>query len=106
VTPERLDEEFSRIQQFLVRSKPSLLVVEDDEVQRRRIVELIGAADLDITAVDSGEKALAALKAGPFRLRGAGPDAARHRRLRRCSTRSARTRTCAARLSSSTPRAT
>jgi CheY-like chemotaxis protein len=66
VTPERLDEEFSRIQQFLVRSKPSLLVVEDDEVQRRRIVELIGASDLDITAVDSGEKALAALKAGRF----------------------------------------
>jgi CheY-like chemotaxis protein/signal transduction histidine kinase len=66
VSPERLDEEFSRIQQFLVRSKPSLLVVEDDEVQRRRIVELIGASDLDITAVDSGEKALAALKAGRF----------------------------------------
>jgi HAMP domain-containing protein/CheY-like chemotaxis protein/signal transduction histidine kinase len=66
VTPERLDEEFSRIQQFLVRSRPSLLVVEDDEVQRRRIVELIGANDLDITAVDSGEKALAALKAGRF----------------------------------------
>jgi CheY-like chemotaxis protein/signal transduction histidine kinase/HAMP domain-containing protein len=66
VSPERLDEEFSRIQQFLVRSKPSLLVVEDDEVQRRRIVELIGAADLDITAVDSGEKALEALKAGRF----------------------------------------
>ena len=66
VTPERLDEEFSRIQQFLVRSKPSLLVVEDDEVQRRRIVELIGANDLDITAVETGEKALAALKAGRF----------------------------------------
>jgi CheY-like chemotaxis protein len=66
VAPEQLDEEFSRIQQFLVRSKPSLLVVEDDEVQSRRIVELIGANDLDITAVDSGEKALAALKAGRF----------------------------------------
>jgi CheY-like chemotaxis protein/signal transduction histidine kinase len=66
VAPERLDEEFSRIQQFLVRSKPSLLVVEDDEVQRRRIVELIGDADLDITAVDSGEEALAALKGHRF----------------------------------------
>ena len=66
VTLERLDEELTRIQQFLVRSKRSLLVVEDDKVQRDRIVELIGDADLLITAVDSGQKALGALKAGRF----------------------------------------
>ncbi len=66
VTLERLDEELTRIQQFLVRSKRSLLVVEDDRVQRERIVELIGDADLLITAVDTGQKALDALKAGRF----------------------------------------
>ncbi|MBC7574473.1 MAG: response regulator [Herminiimonas sp.] len=66
VSLERLDEEFSRIQQFLSRTKRSLLVVEDDDVQRNRIVELIGDADLLITAVDTGQKALDALKAGRF----------------------------------------
>jgi HAMP domain-containing protein/signal transduction histidine kinase/CheY-like chemotaxis protein len=66
VSMDRLDEEFSRIQQFLIRDKRSLLVVEDDSVQRHRIVELIGDADLLITAVDTGQKALDALKSGRF----------------------------------------
>ena len=66
VTLERLDEEFRRIQQFLISTKRSLLVVENDGIQRNRIVELIGDADLLITAVDSGQKALDALKNGRF----------------------------------------
>jgi len=66
VTLERLDEEFARIQQFLVRGKRNLLVVKDDPVQRNGIVELIGNVDLIITAVDTGQKALDALKQGRF----------------------------------------
>ncbi|WP_394777947.1 HAMP domain-containing protein [Undibacterium sp.] len=63
---ERLEEEFNRIQQFLSRGKRSLLVVEDEELQRTKIVELIGESDVSITAVDSGQKAIEALQAGHF----------------------------------------
>ncbi|MEZ4365229.1 MAG: response regulator [Kofleriaceae bacterium] len=43
-----------------------LLVVEDDADQARNIVELLAAADLDITTVDSVSAALAAVEAAPF----------------------------------------
>jgi len=41
-------------------------VVEDDEVERNSIVELIGNSDVWPTAVGTGAAALAALKAGHF----------------------------------------
>ena len=63
---ERLDEEFNRIQQFLIRGKRSLLVVEDEDLQRARIVDLIGEHDVQITAVESGQKALEALRSTHF----------------------------------------
>ncbi|GIZ50623.1 HAMP domain-containing protein [Noviherbaspirillum aridicola] len=66
VSRERLQEEFSRIQQFLIRGKRSLLVVEDDVLQRDSIVELIGAGDVHIVAVGSGKEALEALEAAHF----------------------------------------
>ncbi|MBI1889691.1 MAG: HAMP domain-containing protein [Burkholderiales bacterium] len=66
VKRERLEDEFVRIQNFLIRSKRSLLIVEDDEAQRNQIVELIGDHDVHITAVESGRKALEALKATRF----------------------------------------
>ncbi|MEN3364055.1 MAG: hypothetical protein V7606_1329, partial [Burkholderiales bacterium] len=66
VSRERLLEEFSRIQQFLTRGKRSLLVVEDDKMQRESIVTLIGATDVNITAVETGQAALEALKASQF----------------------------------------
>ena len=51
---------------FLERRVKQLLVVEDDEVQRKSIVELIGDGDVVTTAVDSGEEALAALESERF----------------------------------------
>ncbi|MYN06362.1 HAMP domain-containing protein [Pseudoduganella aquatica] len=62
VSKETLTEEFSRIQKFLLGGKRSLLVVDDEQHQRDAIVSLIGDADLRIVAVDSGEKALQALR--------------------------------------------
>ena len=55
-----------RIQAFLERRVSRLLVVEDDEVQRNSIVELIGNGDVISHPVDSGEAALAALDAQAF----------------------------------------
>jgi HAMP domain-containing protein/CheY-like chemotaxis protein len=66
VSRERLQEEYSRIQQFLVRGKRSLLVVEDDKMQRDTIVALIGESDVQITGVETGQDALNALKSSHF----------------------------------------
>ncbi|HYG32103.1 MAG TPA: response regulator, partial [Methylophilaceae bacterium] len=62
VSTERLSEEFTFIQQFLIRGKRNLLLVEDDETQRQSIVQLIGDRDVDITVAASGQEALAALE--------------------------------------------
>jgi len=62
VSTDRLSEEFTFIQQFLIRGKRNLLLVEDDETQRQSIVQLIGDRDVDITVAASGQEALAALE--------------------------------------------
>jgi len=66
ITADDLQNEFQRIQRYLLRGKRSLLVVEDDEVQRKSIMELIGAPDVQITAVGSGKEALDALTSSHF----------------------------------------
>ncbi|HEX2603551.1 MAG TPA: response regulator, partial [Oxalicibacterium sp.] len=66
VAHERLDEEFARVQKFHFRGKRNLLIVEDNEVQRNHIIELIGNTDLHITAVGAANAALEALKGTQF----------------------------------------
>jgi CheY-like chemotaxis protein len=66
VAREALEEEFTRIQKFLLGGKRSLLVVDDEKMQRDSIVALIGDADLRIVAVDTGQAALDALKSSHF----------------------------------------
>ncbi|HEY6529853.1 MAG TPA: HAMP domain-containing protein [Cellvibrionaceae bacterium] len=66
ITEERLQHELVRIQRYLVRGKRSLLVVEDDAVQRDNIVNLIGTTDVQIHAVASGKEALEALANNHF----------------------------------------
>jgi CheY-like chemotaxis protein/signal transduction histidine kinase/HAMP domain-containing protein len=66
VGQQRLEEEFSRIQQFLTYDKRSLLVVEDDKMQRDAIIQLIGDSDVHIVAAETGKEALEALKSSHF----------------------------------------
>jgi HAMP domain-containing protein/CheY-like chemotaxis protein/signal transduction histidine kinase len=61
VSKEALDDAFARIASFIDDIPKHLLVVEDDEDQRKAIVELIEHEDVEITAVDSAEKAMAEL---------------------------------------------
>ncbi|HZZ57338.1 MAG TPA: response regulator [Opitutaceae bacterium] len=61
VTRESLDAAFSQTIEFLHRPIKRLLIVEDDAVQRQALAELVGGADVQITAVSSGAEALAAL---------------------------------------------
>src|SRR5205814_5184014 len=66
VSREWLEKAFDDMTAFLDRSAKSLLVVEDDEAQRQSIVELIGSGDVQITAVGTGEEALAALRSDSY----------------------------------------
>ncbi|MFL6277937.1 MAG: response regulator, partial [Blastocatellia bacterium] len=66
VTKEGLTDALSNIKNFIERPARRLLVVEDNDVQRNAIVELIGNGDVQTTAVASGEEALSALKETPY----------------------------------------
>jgi CheY-like chemotaxis protein/nitrogen-specific signal transduction histidine kinase len=66
VSRDMLQEEFKRIQKFLMGGKRSLLVVEDDMAQRESIVSLIGDSDVHIVTVEDGKSALVALASQPF----------------------------------------
>jgi CheY-like chemotaxis protein/signal transduction histidine kinase/HAMP domain-containing protein len=66
VQKETLDGAFKEIHQYIERQVKSLLVVEDDEVQRKSIAELIGEQDVEITGVSTAQNALEKLKTGHF----------------------------------------
>jgi CheY-like chemotaxis protein len=63
---DSIEAALETIQQYIERRVKRLLVVEDDELQRKSIVELVGNDDVEIVAVESGEEALDALDAGNF----------------------------------------
>jgi len=62
VTHEDLNKTFDDIRAFAERRVRKLLVVEDDDVQRMSVVELIGNGDVNTTAVASAREALNILK--------------------------------------------
>jgi HAMP domain-containing protein/signal transduction histidine kinase/CheY-like chemotaxis protein len=66
-TTETLRAAFAELVGFLDRGVRRLLLVEDDEVQRNAVSELVGAGDdVEVVAVDTSESALAALDSGRF----------------------------------------
>ncbi|HKY30370.1 MAG TPA: response regulator [Pyrinomonadaceae bacterium] len=62
VSHEELGRAFDGIREFAERRIRKLLVVEDDDVQRMSVVELIGNSDVKTTAVATGQEALDLLK--------------------------------------------
>ncbi|HEY0006006.1 MAG TPA: HAMP domain-containing protein [Pyrinomonadaceae bacterium] len=66
VSREDLVSAFDHIAAFAERRVRRLLVVEDDDVQRMSIVELIGNGDVKTTAVATGAEAIAALREETF----------------------------------------
>jgi CheY-like chemotaxis protein/signal transduction histidine kinase/HAMP domain-containing protein len=67
VTRESLDVAFDRINRFIDEPVKHLLVVEDDEAQRRSIVELVGGEeDVRVIAVATAEEALERLEGQHF----------------------------------------
>lgn len=59
---EALDRAFSALENYTASTLKHLLIVEDDENQRRSITELIGHDDVEITAVSTGKEALTELR--------------------------------------------
>jgi HAMP domain-containing protein/CheY-like chemotaxis protein/signal transduction histidine kinase len=58
VSSDSLDIALEKILDFINRGMKTLLVVEDDEVQRKAIAEMIGATDLDILPAATGAEAI------------------------------------------------
>jgi CheY-like chemotaxis protein len=65
VERETLEQAFASITGFIERKVKNLLVVEDNDVERQSIVELIGNGDVKTTAVATGGEAIAALESQP-----------------------------------------
>ncbi|RJF96088.1 HAMP domain-containing protein [Noviherbaspirillum saxi] len=63
---EDLQQQLSRIQDYVTSDKRHLLVVEDDTLQRESIVKLIEGNDVHIEAVGTGQQALHQLQRTPF----------------------------------------
>ncbi len=58
IRKEQLDEIMESITTFSERRVRRLLLVEDDEVQRQRLIELLDGPDIAITAVGTGQETL------------------------------------------------
>ncbi len=66
VAPRSLREAFAGLRSFLERRIRTILVVEDNEIERRNILDSVGDDDVRATAAANGAEALAALKAQSF----------------------------------------
>ncbi|TMA95908.1 MAG: response regulator, partial [Deltaproteobacteria bacterium] len=62
LTRAALEAAFARLEDCVNRPVKNLLLIEDDQVQRERLVELIGNGDVHTTAVTTAGEALAALR--------------------------------------------
>ena len=61
-----LDATFARLEDFLARKMKRLLVVEDNELEREHIIEMIGSEGVEISATVTGAEALEKLKQQRF----------------------------------------
>jgi CheY-like chemotaxis protein/signal transduction histidine kinase len=65
-TSDGIEAALDRIKNFSLPRTKRLLIVEDDEIERQAIVELLGYADIEVAAVGSGAEALQMLRERPF----------------------------------------
>jgi HAMP domain-containing protein/CheY-like chemotaxis protein len=63
---DRLQQAFANLKEFVDRPMKKLLLVEDDEIQRSSITELIGNGDVHTTLATTGQEALAAMEENKF----------------------------------------
>jgi CheY-like chemotaxis protein/HAMP domain-containing protein len=66
VDMKKLDNAFSNIEDIISKSVRRLLIVEDDDIQRESIKQLIGEDDVHIVAVSTGKHALDELETNRY----------------------------------------
>lgn len=66
IEPDMLLEAFGKMEAFFLRHVKKLLVVEDNEIERKSIAELIGDGDVETKMVGLGKEALELLKSEKF----------------------------------------
>ncbi|HWF43952.1 MAG TPA: response regulator [Candidatus Kapabacteria bacterium] len=62
VSKEAIDKSLDRIKEFIDRPVKQLLIVEDNENERKAVTELLGDGDIQTTSVGTGAEALERLK--------------------------------------------
>ncbi|HSA57201.1 MAG TPA: response regulator, partial [Gemmatimonadaceae bacterium] len=65
-TTDALENAIDRIRSYAAPHTKRLLVVEDNAIERERVVELLAHDDIEVTAVATAHEALEALRAQPF----------------------------------------
>lgn len=65
-TRDELTRVFARLEEKLTQKVKTVLLVEDDDLQRRSVIQLIGDDDIEIVDVASGEEALELLRSRIF----------------------------------------
>ncbi|MDR7332250.1 HAMP domain-containing protein [Roseateles asaccharophilus] len=65
-TSEGMEAALDRIRDFTVPRTRRLLVIEDNDIERQAITELLGHSDIEMQAVGTGAEALAALREQSF----------------------------------------
>ena len=65
-TTEDLEQAFDRIKSYVTPHQKRLLVIEDNDIERDSIVELLRHDDIDVAAVGTGADALERLSREPF----------------------------------------
>jgi len=65
-TTEDLEQAFERIKTYVTPHKKRLLVVEDNDIERQSIVELVAHDDIDVVTAGSGGEALRAVDETSF----------------------------------------
>ena len=85
-TTEDLELAFDRIKNYVAPHKKRLLVIEDNDIERQSIVELVQHDDIDVAAVGTGAEGLNILLERRVRLLRGRSAAARYERLRAART--------------------
>src|SRR6202011_2241214 len=65
-TADGLEASMDRLKNYLTPHTKRLLVVEDNEIERKSIVDFLGNPEIEIVSVGTGRKALAQLLDRPF----------------------------------------
>jgi CheY-like chemotaxis protein/signal transduction histidine kinase/HAMP domain-containing protein len=64
-TPTGLEDAFARIKDYAAPRRKRLLLVEDDEGERKGVSELLGSSDIEIATAETGAAALSQLREQP-----------------------------------------